>query len=156
MCCIDSFLRVSVRIERFTNETIPQRIERFTNETIPQRVWLTHFTLMFPFHTTPKNRRFSDVFRGREMGHWAEMGLTTFWSIFHHQRVILKPIWHLYPMLEIQIQITKVTYINPIQVNVFLLSLLKILENLWLSEVFRGYKKETLAWNRLIFYLFYH
>ena len=48
-------------------------------------------------------------------------------------------------MLEIQIQITKVTYINPIQVNVFLLSLLKILENLWLSEVFRGYKKETLA-----------
>ena len=47
-----------------------------------------------PFSYYPKNRRFSDVFRGREMGHWAEMGLTTFWSIFHHQRVILKPIWH--------------------------------------------------------------
>ena len=38
---------------------------------------------------------------------------------------------------------------NPFQVNRSFRYPLKILENLWFSEVFREYKKGTLAWNRL-------
>ena len=39
---------------------------------------------------------------------------------------------------------------NPFQANVPFLYPLKTSENLWFSEVFRGYRKGTLAWNGLI------
>ena len=40
-------------------------------------------------------------------------------------------------------------YFNPFQANVPFLYPLKMSENLWSSDGFRGYRKGTLAWNGL-------
>ena len=44
-------------------------------------------------------------------------------------------------------------WINPYSTNVPLLYLLKTLENLRFSDVFRGYRSETLVENRLNWYI---
>ena len=91
------------------------------------------------------------------MEYWAKIGLSIFWNIFYLRRVILKPIGHYIPNARnLNIEHTNIKYINPIQVNVLFLWHLTIWDNLWFFEVFRGYKKETLAWNMLTFYCFYH
>ena len=45
--------------------------------------------------------------------------------------------------------------LNPFHATGLLLHLLKILENLWFSDVFRGYGKRPVAWNGLMYQLFF-
>ena len=45
--------------------------------------------------------------------------------------------------------------LNPFHATGFFLYLLKASENLWFSDVFRGYRKRTVAWNGLMYQLFF-
>ena len=43
----------------------------------------------------------------------------------------------------------KFSLFNPFHANIAFRSLLKMLENLWFSDVFMGYRNETMGWNCL-------
>ena len=119
-------------------------IWRSSNKHCPDLPHFIHWFFLYPLKTS-ENPWFSDIFRGYRKKPVVWNGVIYLFSVLVKCLLISSSYLYGFPTSTT----CSMPNINPFQVNVPFLHPLKTSENRRFSDVFRGYRKGTLAWNEL-------